>query len=136
MRGAVALAFAAAALCACASGTAGTSATDTVLTVTYWEDGANKAERVQWTLRCNPPRGTLGRPAIACRKLAAGGAKLFAPVPDDAVCTEIYGGPQVARVVGTVKGKRVWANVSRTNGCQISRWDRLSPWLLPAGGVS
>src|SRR5688500_18453998 len=127
MRGAVALAFAAFALCACASGSAGTSATGTALTVTDWEDGANTADRVQWTLRCNPPRGTLGRPVTACRKLANGGAKLFAPVPRDVVCIQIYGGPQVARVVGTVKGIRVWASLSRTNGCQISRWDRLSP---------
>jgi hypothetical protein len=136
MRGAVALAFAAAALCACASGSAGTSATGTALTVTYWADGANTAQRVQWTLRCNPPRGTLGRAATACRKLANGGARLFAGVPKDVACIQIYGGPQVARVVGAVKGVRVWASLSRTDGCQISRWDRLSPWLLPAGGVS
>ncbi len=136
MRGAVALAFAAAALCACASGSAGTSATGTALTVTYWADGANTAARVQWTLRCNPPRGTLRRAATACRKLTTGGARLFAGVPQDVACTEIYGGPQVARVVGRVKGTRVWASLSRTNGCQIARWNRLSPWLLPAGGVS
>jgi Subtilisin inhibitor-like len=135
MRGAVALAFAAAALCACAAGSAGTSATGTALTVTFWEDGAKTADRMQWTLRCNPPRGTLPRAPTACRKLAAGGAKLFAPVPDDAACTQIYGGPQVAKVVGTVKGVRVWARVNRTNGCQIERWERLSPWLLPAGSV-
>lgn len=135
MRGAVAIAFAAAALGACASGSAGTSATGTALTVTYWEDGARTADRVQWTLRCNPPRGTLARAANACRRLAIGGARLFAPISNDAVCTEIYGGPQVARVVGAVKGVRVWASLSRTNGCQIARWERLSPWLLPAGGV-
>jgi hypothetical protein len=135
MRRAVALVFAAAALCACASGSAGTTATGTALTVTYWEDGARTADRVQWTLRCNPPRGTLARAATACRKLATGGARLFAPVPKNVACTEIYGGPQVARVVGTVKGVRVWASLSRTNGCQIARWERLSPWLLPAGGV-
>ena len=135
MRGAVALAFAAAALCACASGSAGTSATGTALTVTYWEDGAKTADRVQWTLRCNPARGTLARAVNACRKLADGGARLFAPVPKDVACTEIYGGPQVARVVGSVKGDRIWASLSRTNGCQISRWERLSPWLLPSGGA-
>jgi hypothetical protein len=135
MRGAVALAFAAAVLCACASGSAGTSASGTALTVTYWDDGARTADRVQWTLRCNPPRGTLARAATACRKLANGGAKLFAPVPRDVACTQIYGGPQVARVVGRVKGVRVSARFARTDGCQISRWERLSPWLLPAGGV-
>jgi hypothetical protein len=50
------------------------------------------------------------------------------------VCTQIYGGPQVARVTGRIDGRRVWATLGRTDGCEISRWDRLSPWLLPAGG--
>lgn len=89
-----------------------------------------------WTLACNPARGTLVRPAVACRRLAAGGRKLFAPVPKDAVCTEIYGGPQEALVVGNVRGQRVWARFARRNGCEIARWSRLSPWLLPPGGVS
>ena len=51
-------------------------------------------------------------------------------------CTEIYGGPQTARVVGTLKGKRVWASFGRVNGCQISRWQGVSPWLLPPGGAT
>jgi hypothetical protein len=61
---------------------------------------------------------------------------LFAPVPTDMACTEIYGGPQVARVVGVVQGKRIWARFSREDGCQIARWSRVSPWLLPPGGVT
>ncbi len=69
---------------------------------------------VTWTLRCDPARGTLARPARACARLAAGGAKLFAPLPQNAVCTEIYGGPQKARVVGVVDGKRVWSTFTRT----------------------
>ena len=52
------------------------------------------------------------------------------------VCTEIYGGPQKARVVGTVAGRRIWATFTRTNGCEIERWSRISPWLVPAGGVT
>jgi len=135
MRGVAVLVLAAAALAASAAGYAGTAAT-TSLTVTFWEDGSRSDDRTSWTLRCNPARGTLPRPGVACRRLAAGGARLFTRVPIDAVCTEIYGGPQVARVVGVVQGKRVWASFSRTNGCQISRWDRLSPWLLPRGGVT
>ena len=61
---------------------------------------------------------------------------LFAPVPKNSVCTEIYGGPQRARVVGTVKGQVVRATFSRTNGCEIARWQRISPWLVPPGGVT
>jgi hypothetical protein len=108
----------------------------TSLRVTYWEDGAKTRSSVTWTLRCSPPRGTLRRPAIACRRLAAGGPKLFAPIPKDSVCTEIYGGPQRARVVGVVAGRSVWASFARTNGCAIGRWNRVSPWLLPPGGAT
>jgi hypothetical protein len=138
MRGLVGVALASVALAACATGSAGTSrqASLTSLTVTYWSDGAKISNRQQWTLRCAPPRGTLRRPAVACRKLATGRTRLFAPTPKNVACTEIYGGPQVANVVGTVQGRRVWARLSRTNGCEISRWDRLSPWLLPAAGTT
>jgi len=108
----------------------------TSLRVTYWEDGAKTGSSVTWTLRCKPARGSLRRPAVACRRLAAGGFKLFAPIPSDSVCTEIYGGPQRARVVGIVAGKRVWASFARTNGCHIARWNRVSPWLLPPGGAT
>jgi hypothetical protein len=127
----VAAAGAAVAGTAWASDTAGTR-----LRVTYWEDAAHPASRVTWTLRCNPPGGTLARPRVACGKIAAGGRKLFAPVPPGTVCTQVYGGPQRARVAGTVAGRRVWAIFTRTDGCQIDRWNRVSPWLLPPGGVT
>ena len=105
------------------------------LTVTYWATGM-QGKSVKWTLRCEPAGGTLRAPARACAKLKAGGAKLFAPLRPDVMCTEIYGGPQVARVSGRVRGKAVNATFNRTNGCQIDRWDKLSPWLLPRGGVT
>ena len=91
---------------------------------------------MKWTLRCEPAGGTLRRPARACAKLRAGGAKLLAPLSPKAACTDIWGGPQVARVTGKFRTARVSASFDRTNGCQISRWDRLVPWLLPAGGVA
>jgi hypothetical protein len=133
MRGVAVLALVALALVACTSSSAGGGSSAT-LRVSYWEDGKGMPDSV-WTLRCNPARGTLPRPARACRKLAAEGRALFAPVPPDTVCTQIYGGPQRARVVGRVGGKFVWAIVTRTDGCQIGRWERLSPWLLPPGGL-
>jgi len=107
----------------------------TSLTVSYRDQGADTPRPTVWTLRCNPARGTLPRPGAACRRLTAGGARLFAPVSRTVACTEVYGGPQTALVAGTVAGRRVWARFSRVDGCQIARWSRISPWLLPAGGV-
>ncbi|HEX4746481.1 MAG TPA: SSI family serine proteinase inhibitor [Gaiellaceae bacterium] len=135
MRGVSVLALAVVALGLSTAGSAG--GWTATLRVSYWEDGSlHSAPDSVWTLRCNPVGGTLAKPARACRKLAVGGAKLFAPTPPDTACTEIYGGPQRARIVGTVGGKRVWTIVTRTNGCEIGRWQRLSPWLLPPGGVT
>jgi subtilisin inhibitor-like len=105
----------------------------TSLTVTYWDAGLGSGKPVTWTLRCAPARGTLAKPAAACARLSRSGWQVFAPVPENAVCTEVYGGPQVALVVGVVDGRRLWAKVQRRNGCEAARWSRLSPWLLPAG---
>jgi hypothetical protein len=135
MRAHVALVITGAVLIVTALAAAGTQSS-TSLRVTYWENSANAGASVTWTLRCNPPRGSLPRKAVACRRLAVGGAKPFSPVPKNVACTEIYGGPQNARVVGTVAGKRIWVTFTRTNGCEIERWNRVSPWLLPPGGVT
>jgi Subtilisin inhibitor-like len=123
------------ALIATASPLAGAIA-ETSLRITYWDDSARPSASVTWTLRCNPARGTLARPAVACTRLAAGGVKLFAPLRKDVACTEIYGGPQKARVVGTLAGRQIWATFTRTDGCQIARWGRISPWLVPPGGIT
>jgi Subtilisin inhibitor-like len=135
MRIAVGVVLVAAALVACSTGSAGPAQTAS-LTITYWPDGANQSEKTRWTLRCGPAAGTLPRPARACARLLNGGMALFAPISQHVACTEIYGGPQTGRVVGTYKGRRVFASFSRSNGCHISRWDGVSPWLLPAGGVT
>lgn len=56
--------------------------------------------------------------------------------PDDRVCTEQYGGPDVARIVGTLDGSEVDTAADRTNGCAIETWDDLlAPILPPAIGV-
>ncbi|MGK5632272.1 SSI family serine proteinase inhibitor [Streptomyces sp. URMC 123] len=84
-------------------------------------------------LDCHPTTGTHRDPQGACDRLdevATWGRDPFAPVPPDAMCTRIYGGPAVAHVVGTWAGRPVDARFSRTDGCEIRRWDHLRP-LLP-----
>jgi len=102
------------------------------LTITFWPQGEDGPKQT-WTLRCNPPAGTLLRRTEACRRLAEL-RNPFRPVPRDAVCTEIYGGPQAALVRGTFRGKRVWTWFKRRNGCEIARWKRVA-FLFPPPGT-
>jgi hypothetical protein len=85
------------------------------------------------TLRCGPAGGTLAHPAAACAKLTRLRSP-FAPVPKHAVCTDIYGGPDVARVTGTFRGREIWAVFRRRNGCEIARWNAVS-FLIGDGGA-
>jgi Subtilisin inhibitor-like len=135
VRGFVILAILGLALGACDASLGGPQ-TGTSLRITYWEDSAKPAASVTWTLQCGPPRGTLSQPARACMRLVSVGTKAFAPTQTGTACTQIYGGPQKARVVGIVGGTRVWATFARADGCQIARWNRISPWLVPAGSVT
>ena len=110
------------------------AAQGTSLTITYIENIDRPDDRVRWTVRCEPLGGTHLRRAAVCRELSRLGRQAFRPVPPDKACTQIYGGPQVAIVSGRVDGHAVWARLSRSDGCQIARWDRI-PSLLPRGGV-
>jgi len=57
--------------------------------------------------------------------------RLLAGAPTDQLCTEIYGGPQVATITGTLDGEPVATSVDRANGCGIDDWDRLLSVFLP-----
>ncbi|WP_432492387.1 SSI family serine proteinase inhibitor [Kineococcus gypseus] len=86
-----------------------------------------------WTLTCAPdgtPGGDHPDAAGACAAIAAA-PDPFAPVPPDRACTQVYGGPQRATVTGTWAGREVSATFSRTDGCEIERWERLAPLLQP-----
>jgi hypothetical protein len=108
---------------------------ETSLRATLWPKGMAAAGKVVRTLRCDPPGGSAPRPVAACRAVAAAGRAAFRPIPPDAACTQIYGGPAVALVTGRLDGRRVWARFDRENGCEIDRWQRLVLLLGPAGFV-
>lgn len=99
------------------------SSAGTALAITLVSDKG--VDPQTYRLRCDPPGGDHPQPAEACAALDAAGAKVFEPVPKDRVCTDLYGGPQTATVKGTYKGKQVDAEFSRTNGCEINRWEQL-----------
>ncbi|HZI98340.1 MAG TPA: SSI family serine proteinase inhibitor [Actinomycetales bacterium] len=86
-----------------------------------------------WRLTCEPPGGDHPDPEAACAAVEAAGAAAFAPPPKDQMCTEIYGGPQTASVIGVVGGEEVSATFGRTNGCEIARWDALADLLGSSG---
>jgi hypothetical protein len=101
------------------------------LRITVWPKGKSGPART-WTLRCAPAGGTLPAPGTACRRLQALAAEdPFAPTPPGTACTQIYGGPQEALVLGRVGERRIWTRFKRTDGCAIDRWDRVA-FLFPA----
>jgi hypothetical protein len=111
-------------LAACGDGdeeAGGGGASTTRLTVTVWPEGRDGPKRAR-TVEC-PGADVCGQ--VSARRLA--------PVPRDVACTSIYGGPDVARVTGTIDGQRIDARFNRTDGCEIERWDRNVALLGPAG---
>jgi Subtilisin inhibitor-like len=103
----------------------------TELTVTFRpadEDG----EAREAMLTCDPAGGTHPGPEAACEALASR-ADALEPMPGDAVCAQIFGGPETAEVRGTVEGRAVRSSFSREDGCEIERWDALEPLLRLRG---
>jgi hypothetical protein len=97
------------------------------------DDGTGTTTRR--TLTCDPPGGDHADPARACATLATGWQELLAPTRKGLICTEIYGGPQQATVTGTYSGKQVRSSYTRTNGCEISRWDAMKTVLPKVTGA-
>jgi hypothetical protein len=100
----------------------------TDLRIEVWPDGKS-GELRRWTLTCGPAGGDLPDREAACERLAEL-ENPFAPIPADAICTQIYGGPAVAEIRGTQEGTAIETSFARTNGCEIDRWDR-HRFLLP-----
>ena len=116
----------AAAICASAASPS-TPGSGTRLQIVVWPQGKGRPAK-SWALECGPTGGSLPTAPRACRVLASL-RRPFRPVPPDAVCTEVYGGPALAVVRGSFKGKPIRASFNRVDGCQIARWDRLR-WLF------
>jgi hypothetical protein len=110
------------------------SAGETTLRIAFFRDGNDPSTRTRWTLTCSRNGGSSGgsypRRAAACSVLDRLGASVFAPVPQNVACSEIFGGSQVAIISGRVDGRRVWARFRRDDGCQVNRWERAGA-LLP-----
>jgi hypothetical protein len=69
----------------------------------------------------------------ACRNARDLEKFLTTPPPEDRACTQIYGGPQKARITGTFGEKDVAREITRSNGCDIEDWKQAQPLLDPSG---
>ena len=90
------------------------------------EDGPMQPREAQVT--CD---GAGGSPA--CAAVADLEPADFEPTPDDVACTPQFGGPETAQVTGTLNGEPIDATFSRSDGCEITRWDQVSGLLDAAG---
>ena len=105
------------------------------LTVVY-DDGSGR--KTTGTLTCRGAdrraEGALeGRasPAELCAQ-AHGVTDVLTSEPDKTrACAQIYGGPETARVTGTIGAAKVDRRFSRTNGCEIADYTRVAGLLGP-----
>ncbi|MBW1604590.1 hypothetical protein JJV70_21310 [Streptomyces sp. JJ66] len=102
------------------------------LVITYQESPTAPVER--FVLECHPAGGNHPQAKEACAAVerASGdraAPSVWEPVGEHQMCTQIYGGPQTARITGEWRGRAVDARFSRDNGCEIHRWERLTPAL-------
>jgi hypothetical protein len=104
---------------------ASASAAETKLSITLYPNGVGKSGVVHKRLNCNPASGTVPHPATACRVLL-GLAHPFAAVPAGTICSAIDTGPQVASVIGHVRGKVVRTELDLRGSCEIGRWRALA----------
>ncbi|GLF95802.1 SSI family serine proteinase inhibitor [Streptomyces yaizuensis] len=103
------------------------------LTLVVSESGNARTDG-RYELSCGPVGGTHPDREAACARLdelAWAGEDPFMPVPQGTMCTQQAGGPAAARITGSWRGRPVDAVFSRTDGCEISRWQRLEP-ILPS----
>ena len=96
--------------------------------------GEENADPTASTLTCTAGEQT-GTGALAtgaaeaCANARQNADLLVQGSPQDRMCTEIYGGPQIAVVTGTLDGEEVDRTFTRSDGCQIADWDTLQPLL-------
>jgi hypothetical protein len=105
------------------------------LTVRY-DDGAGRKTTGSLTCRGADRRaeGALdGRasPTKLCAQAKGIAELLTSPPARGRACTQIYGGPETARVTGTIEGEKVDRRFRRTNGCELADYTRAAGLLQP-----
>lgn len=73
--------------------------------------------------------GKTERDRNVCAALDVVAPRVFQPIPEDRVCTMIYGGPATATIRGTYDEDLANAYFNQLNGCEIGRWNQILPVL-------
>jgi len=90
--------------------------------VTVDADGESGAAAKELQVTCSAPTDS-----DVCGAAAGVSAADLAAPKDDIACTQVFGGPETATIKGTLRGEPVDASFSRSDGCEIARWDKLKP---------
>jgi hypothetical protein len=98
------------------------------LTVTVDPDGDGPKEAKTADVQCSSAADS-----DVCKTVDGLKPEVFKPVSGMTACTQQYGGPETATVKGTLHGETIDAKFSRVNGCEISRWEQVTPRLEAAG---
>ncbi len=119
-----------------AATTATSAAGEIELTIRY--DAGAGGERTTGRLVCRAgaarASGALfaGKtPAALCAQARELTELLTTQPARDRVCTQLYGGPETARVTGTIGGRPVDRRFARTNGCEIADFSAAAGLLQP-----
>lgn len=78
------------------------------------------------------PQSTLANAQTLCASLPDTWQKTLtglAKASPNVKCALVYGGPSVATVIGSYQGTKITAQFSRSNGCEIAKWNLLEPLL-------
>jgi FlaG/FlaF family flagellin (archaellin) len=126
-------------LAACGDDDDATDAGAPTADLTVVHTNSDTGLEVTYRITCGADAATITGDAVevdadqACATLAdpAVVQRLVEGPPADRVCTEIYGGADVATITGTIGDRMVDTSVDRTNGCGIDEWDDLLAALLP-----
>lgn len=98
---------------------------ETELTITLDADGPGGEPAAEAHVQCPGADA----PQTACQAIEELPDDPAAPIDPNTPCTEIYGGPDVVTVEGTLETEPIDTQLTRENGCEIERFDRFAPLL-------
>ncbi len=108
---------------------------DLIVTLTESPGAADYVFRLVADAGIPDPASTVLDVGAALAAVELHGEGIFFPPPaPPKLCTQQYGGPQVAVVTGHFKGRSVNCKFQRTDGCEIARWRALAPLFGASAG--